>query len=448
MLRRTFPWRIPPTESYNNFCKLNIVKKDQRQVEALRHVEKVYTDLISFQKSAHSKKPRDVQLRPPNRLGMVPLHILRKQAREQLDRAAGGSNYHPLSHVKGLYLYGGVGCGKTMLMDILFNEAPIEKKQRVHFHQFMIDVHKTMHQQRLHRTKEAQIDPFDEVAQKLVSNAELLCFDEIVVSDVSDAMILKRLFNSFYKIGVCVVFTSNRAPDELYKGGLNRESFMPFIRLITDRCVVHDMQSTTDYRLSGTDAKTYLAPINAENDAKYEKQLLALTGGMPMVERRLRVFGRDVIVPHSCKGVCEFTFAEVCGSEMSTADYSVIAKTFNTMLLKHVPALGGGDSDIKRRFLQLVDTLYQFKVKLVVYAEVAPELLESAAATNLLDDVRHETAGILAATTTEAEFGKIINADEGTFQMQRCISRLMEMRSQTYLEAEHAFEDVSLDTEC
>lgn len=431
-----------PSASYNNMVNMGILQADVRQQEAILLVDRLYNDLLAFKKSAAAKVERDVSIRPPNRLGIIPVHILRRDQERKMNQAAGVSNFHPLSDVKGLYLYGGVGCGKTMIMDILFNEAPMDKKVRVHFHQFMLDVHRTIHQIRsAGRTKDAEIDMFDEVAQRLITNAELLCFDEMVVSDVSDAMILKRLFNAFYKIGVCAVFTSNRNPNDLYKGGLNRESFLPFVRMIQEQCVVHDLKSSTDYRLTTNDAKSYLAPFNNENEAAFNKMFLEVTKAIPPRERVLQVFGRDVIVPRAVGGVCRFDFHELCRSEMSTADFEVIAKSFHTIFLENVPQLPHQDSDIKRRFLSLIDILYECKCKVVVYAEVEPMLLEAPPPTELLEGATKKEKSLF-----EMEIGRLIDEGEGSFQMSRCMSRLVEMRSTEYLRSEHKGEEVGLDT--
>jgi protein AFG1 len=429
-----------PSKAYSRMIGSGAIRHDERQVIAMKELDRVYNDLLAFKKSPKGAIKRDVAIAPPSHLGHTPFSFFQKAQKVEAKKAAGVSVMHPLSDVKGLYMYGGVGCGKTMMMDILYNEAPIEKKMRVHFHQFMLDVHSTMHSIRQKkRSDQAAIDPFDEVAQRMVTSAELLCFDELVIADISDAMIMRRLFDSFYRIGVCAVFTSNRRPDELYKGGLNRESFLPFISLIKDRCVVYNLDSTVDYRLSGQAGETYLAPMNSENDRRFDETIKKLTKGERMVPRTLRVFGRDVRVPRSAGGVCQFTFAELCGSELSTADYSVIAKAFHTMLLEHVPAIGPNDSDVKRRFIALVDTLYQHKVKLVVYAEVAPQMLESTRGSTLL-------SGGLKDTEQHSvfEIGQLVNEKEGSFQMERCVSRLVEMSSVEYLRAPHKEEEIGL----
>jgi protein AFG1 len=454
---------MTPTESYNKFVDMGIIRPDHRQLIALQLVERVYHDLVAYKKSPAAKVPREVELVPPNRLGMVPDFVVRKQAVTQVKRALDPTNmkvdFHPLSKVKGLYLHGGVGCGKTMLMDILFHEAPMSNKVRIHFHQFMLDVQKTMHEIRqMGRSKLAQVDVFDEVAQRMATNAELLCFDEIAVSDVSDAMILKRLFMSFYKIGVCAVFTSNRPPQDLYKGGLNREGFLPFIRLIESQCQVHDMASSTDYRLSGTEGKTYFFPFCPEKERGFRQVWLDLTKGLAPSSRTLRVFGRDVVAPRCVGGCVIFDFHELCSAALSAADYEVLAKTFHTFFIENVPQLPADDSDTKRRFLHLIDILYQYRSKVVMYAEVAPLQLEALPPSSQISissggkesplQIGGEGGGGKELSTEQLTYGQsLVGQDEGSFQMQRCISRINEMSSQEYLESEHKHEEVSLETQ-
>ncbi|KAH9588747.1 ATPase [Trypanosoma melophagium] len=462
-----------PSVAYDRLVLSGTISRDERQVGALPVFDRLYNDLEAYLRRDGRSKPRQVELRPPNRLGIVPSFFLRREQEEKVRRALeendnnGSAAYHPLSRVKGLYVYGGVGCGKTMLMDLLYNHAPVGiKKHRVHFHHFMLDVQRTSHdiqyssknknspngEIQKRRTPDASIDLFDEVAQRLISDVELLCFDEVAVSDVAHAMIMRRLFNAFYKIGLVVVFTANRPPEDLYLGGLNRESFLPFIELVKRQCVVYDMRSKTDHRLSGNDAQTYLSPINAENDKRFNDLFLQVCKAMPTRERVLRVFGRDVHIPNACGAVCRFHFKDICAGAMSSADYEVIAKTFHTVFIEGVPRFPYENSDIKNRFLLLIDALYEFRCKVVVYAEVEPLLLQESreeyeAAHKALD------AGVAAALKTaklaefERETGKrLMDHTDASFQMERCISRLIEMRSREYLQSPHRYEEVTLST--
>ncbi|KAH8616921.1 putative AFG1 like ATPase [Trypanosoma vivax] len=452
-----------PSSAYEHLVATGCVRRDEHQAAALPVFDRLYEDLENFLKSSARSQPRHVELRPPNRLGVVPSFFrLReqqdklRQALAEIDGSAGAAAYHPLSHVKGLYVYGGVGCGKTMLMDLLYDNVSSELgKRRVHFHHFILDVLATLHsinyqtndsrpgqQPQALRTPDASTDPFDEVAQRMIGSVELLCFDEVAVSDVAHAMILRRLFHAFYKSGLVVIFTSNRPPDELYLGGLNREAFLPFIDLVKRQCVVYDMRSETDHRLSGSDAETYISPITDANTKKFNKMFLQICKGMPTAERVLRVFGRDVRVEAACGGACRFHFSQICGDAMSAADYAVIARTFHTVFIEGVPRFSYHSSDIKHRFLLLVDELYEYRCKLVIYAQVELSLLQEsrgehdAASAQLASDPMSFDRGDAQLTEFEREAGgRLVDESDSSFQMKRCLSRLSEMRSLEYLKS-------------
>ncbi|KAK7197854.1 ATPase [Novymonas esmeraldas] len=477
MLRRVALLRsLRPSQAYQQLVSRGEISNDQNQISALPVFDRLYDDLVKYAKDSKrvNAPKRQVELRPPNRMGIIPSFFLRREQEKKVDQALNDDEkavYHPLSHVKGLYVWGGVGCGKTMLMDLLYDNAPHEiRKRRLHFHQFMLDVQRTSHMIRYktkeemqdpsnrsnmvsyntsddrRRTPDAEINLFDEVAQRMISDVELLCFDEVAVSDVANAMILKRLFHSFYKIGLVVIFTSNRPPEELYKGGLNRGGFIPFIDLVRKQCVIHHMKSNIDHRLLGHQADTYLTPLNSENDVKFEKLFLEMCKAMPATERKLEVFGRDVVVPRACGGVCYFHFFELCGDEKSTADYQVIAQTFHTIFINGVPQFAYENSNVKNRFLLLIDTLYEHRCKVVVYAMVEPQQLQAP---------QEESAGKIASagqhfdqlSEFERESGtKLMDMDDSAFQMERCVSRLFEMRTKEYLETPHVQRDVDLST--
>ncbi|KPI84567.1 putative ATPase [Leptomonas seymouri] len=477
MLRRvSLLFAMRPSEAYHKLVAKGDIAIDQNQVSALPVFDRLYDNLVKYaQDSKRNSVPkRQVELRPPNRLGIIPSFFLRREEEKKVEQALNENEnvvYHPLSHVKGLYVWGGVGCGKTMLMDLLYDNAPPEiRKRRLHFHQFMLDVQKTSNSIRfkskeeiqnpasrknmvsyntndnLRRTPEAEISLFDEVAQRMISDVELLCFDEVAVSDVAHAMILKRLFHSFYKIGLVVIFTSNRPPGDLYKGGLNRGGFLPFIDLINKQCFTYHMKSNTDHRLLGRQTDSYLSPMGSENEARFDKLFLEMCKGMPAETRTLEVFGRDVVIPKACGGVCYFYFHELCGGEKSTADYDVIAKSFHTIFINGVPQFPYESNDVKNRFLLLIDTLYERKCKVVIYAAVEPFQLQAP---------KEESAGYVEGgamrfdqlSEFERESGKMLmDADDSSFQMDRCVSRLVEMRSKEYLVAPHQQEDVDLST--
>ncbi|CAD2222403.1 AFG1-like ATPase, putative [Angomonas deanei] len=478
MFRRCCFFLKRPSDAYRAGVAAGTIISDDNQVRSLPVFDRLYDDLVKYvnegKRKPHPK--REIELRPPSRQGIIPSFFARRDQEKKINRAihgVGGEEdaavYHPLSSVKGLYVWGGVGCGKTMMMDLLYDNAPPEiKKTRIHFHQFMLDVQKTSHAIRFktkdemqdinnrknivsyntsddrRRTPEAEIDLFDELAQRLISNVELLCFDEVAVADVAHAMILKRLFNAFYKIGLVVIFTSNRAPDQLYLNGLNRGGFLPFIELVKKQCEVYHVVSETDHRLAGHQADTYLCPNNHENEERLRKLFLDFCKGMPAQPKTFRVFGRDVIVPRSQGGVCFFEFYEICGEALSTADYEIIAKSYNTVFINGVPQFDYEGSDVKNRFLVLIDTLYEFRCKVVICAAVEPALLQQTKSTAAIDGPKRWDQ----LTEFERETGKkVLDDHDASFQMERCISRLYEMRTKEYLESPHREEEVNLSTE-
>ena len=272
---------------------------------------------------------------------------------------------------KGLYLWGGVGRGKSMLMDLFFDAVDIEAKRRVHFHAFMQDIHRGMHAAR----KKGVEDALAPVAEAIIHDVRLLCFDEMQISDITDAMIVGRLFEKLFAAGVVVVTTSNRAPDTLYKDGLNRALFLPFIDLISDRLEVMQLQSPTDYRqhrLEG--AQVYFQPAaSAKGDiAAIWFDLTGGSGGEPL---RLPVNGRDVELPRFANGVGRASFWELCAKPLGPADYLAIAHAVRVLILEDIPQLSSYNYNEAKRFVTLIDALYEARVRLVCSAADVPERL-------------------------------------------------------------------------
>jgi cell division protein ZapE len=312
--------------------------------------------------------------------------------------------------VRGLYIHGSVGRGKTMLMDMMFEFAPVERKRRAHFHEFMADVHSRIHahRQKLKNGETRQADPVPPVAAALHDEAVLLCFDEFTVTDIADAMILSRLFTELFQRGSVLIATSNVEPDNLYRDGLNRQLFLPFVDLLKRYTDVISLDSPIDYRLEKTRSlPVWLAPLGSETDARIDSAWHKLTDGVTPRADTIEIKGRQVAVPAAAVGAARFSFRDLCEKPLGASDYIAIAERYSTIFVEHIPVLTPQQGNETKRFINLIDTLYDNKVRLVASAEAMPELLLP---------VRKGTTG---------------------FEFDRTVSRLFEMRSRDYLESHH-----------
>ncbi len=306
---------------------------------------------------------------------------------------------------QGLYIYGGVGTGKSMLMDLFHEVAPVAAKRRAHFHAFMAEVHERLHDWR-RDTKGTKADPLPELGAALAEDLWLLCFDEFHVVNIADAMILGRLFESLFEHGVVVVATSNWPPDRLYEGGLQRDRFLPFIALLKQRLDILQLDSGHDYRKERLqDISLYHAPLGPSADAALDEAFARLTEGAEAGPEELEVKGRILPVSSATRGVARFSFAELCAEARAANDYLAVARRYHTLVLGGVPELGPENRDLARRFMLLIDALYEHRVKLVVSAEAPPE--------------------------------QLYPAGDGAFEFERTVSRLTEMRSKDYMVLEH-----------
>ncbi|MBC6403285.1 MAG: cell division protein ZapE [Hyphomonadaceae bacterium] len=319
---------------------------------------------------------------------------------------------------KGLYLWGGVGRGKSMLMDWFHDRVEIASRQRVHFHAFMLDVHERIRAWRdmsegerrrsEHYIRQAGDDPITPTAKAIASSAKLLCFDEFHVTDIADAMILSRLFTALWNRGVVVVATSNRRPEDLYYNGLNRQLFLPFIDLMRAHMMIHEFAGATDHRLRQLKAApVYYTPLGGGADLGIEGAWQRLTGQAVARSTTLMVQGRALTLENTAAGVARTSFDRLCRRSLGPADYLRVAQAFQTLVLENVPQMDPAMRNEAKRFATLVDALYETRTKLVMSAAVQPEEL-------YVDGT-------------------------GAFEFQRTVSRLIEMRSGDYLGARRRF---------
>jgi cell division protein ZapE len=306
---------------------------------------------------------------------------------------------HATAVPRGLYIWGAVGRGKSMLMDLFFAAAPVAKKRRVHFYAFMQEVHA-----RLHARSDDQADPIPIVAAGIAKDATLLCFDEFEVTDIADAMILGRLFQALLALGVVVVATSNRAPDDLYQDGLQRERFLPFVALLKARMTVLQLDGERDYRLKRfAGRRTYIVAPGGAGQRALEAAFAALTGGAEGKAIELTVLDRKLAVPRAAKGVAWFGFDELCAQPLGPADFLALCQTFHTFIVEGIPVMNRRLRNEARRFTIFIDTLYEAHGNLVASAEAPPEALYPEG--------------------------------DGSFEFRRTVSRLNEMASAQYIAA-------------
>jgi cell division protein ZapE len=312
--------------------------------------------------------------------------------------------------LKGLYIYGEVGRGKTMLMDLFYEASPVQRRRRAHFHEFMIDVHERVHglRQKMKVGEYAGEDPIELVAKDLAREAWLLCFDEFHVTDIADAMILGRLFAQLFTRGVVVVATSNVAPVDLYKDGLNRALFVPFIDMLEAHMDIVRLASRTDFRLEKlAGLAVWHVPADEAADAALDDAWRRLARENDGAAQELALKGRTIHVPRAAMGVARFSFHDLCEQPLAAADYLRIAHEYHTIILDHIPVMTFDNRNAAKRFIILIDTLYDMNVKLIASAAAEPDAL--------------------------------YRADEGyeAQEFQRTASRLIEMRSEEYLARPH-----------
>ena len=366
---------MTPNELYQRDLKNSGFSYDPAQEMAVEHLQRLYEDLIDSQ--------------PEPRGGV-------------LGKLKGMFSKHPKVRIKGLYFWGGVGRGKTYLVDTFYNALPFERKMRIHFHRFMHRVHAEL------KTLSGQSDPLPKVAEKFAGEARVICFDEFFVQDITDAMLLGTLMQELFKRGVVLVATSNIVPDDLYKNGLQRQRFLPAIELIKQHCEIVNVDGGIDYRLRTlTQAEIYHSPLDDLADTNLVKYFMQLAP-----DHHAHSVGKPIIINHreiptrmEADDVAMFEFAALCGGPRSQQDYMEISRLYHAVLLANVQQMDEKHDDIARRFIALVDEFYERHVNLIISAAVPLEELY--------------TGGRLS------------------FEFKRTMSRLQEMQSHEYLAREH-----------
>lgn len=399
-MKKTTEHEVGPEAGYQALLLAGELQPDISQSRAVNALERLHRELLTFSEVNNRLNQRSLSL-------LWPFRFLTKKN-------------NGLAVPKGVYLYGGVGRGKSMLMDLFFSVSRIDQKKRVHFHEFMLEVHarlKAINEHSAQKRKQdsrhmsGDHDPIPVVAQEIADETILLCFDELHVTDIADAMVLTRLFDVLFELGVVVVATSNRHPDDLYKNGLNRQRFLPFIERIKEKLDIAILDGPIDYRYNRLNgAQTYYCPID-----EHATNQLAITF-FQLTDRRIEdrdkvpseelvVQGRKLFVPKASKGVAVFSFKRLCANPLGAADYLAIARTYHTVIMVAIPQFNQEIEDQAKRFILLIDALYEYGVKFLCSAAVPVQSL-------------------------------YVGREIG-FEFERTISRLMEMQSEGYLTQGH-----------
>ncbi|GAA6048025.1 hypothetical protein JCM3770_000154 [Rhodotorula araucariae] len=438
-----------PTAAYDEQVAQGLIQNDPHQRSIVALLQTMYDQLDAYTPPPIGPLPPPIQPSLWDRLMRSRFFADMADELHQANTAVIPLPAPPPALPNGLYLFGSVGCGKSFLMDLFYAHLPEKYRRsaneggfgarRVHFHQFMMDVHKKGHRIKVEGGNEQ--DWIVMAAREIAGETRVLCFDEFQVTDIADAMILRRLMEALHAHGVVCVMTSNRAPDELYKNGIQREQFVPCIDLIKKSFVVHCLDSDIDYRKRPRElSRVYLDPVNDATRAEFHKLFAAscetLTPGEDIVANRLlSVWGRPVRVPVSTSQVAQFAFKDLCGEPHSAADYLEITRTFGTIFLSDVPQLGLETKDQARRFILFVDAAYEARTKLFVLsgppiAQVFSDERPAGAASNgeisahqraMMDDLGL-SADVVGASS-------IFTGDEEVFAFARAVSRITEMGS-------------------
>jgi protein AFG1 len=442
------------------------LQSDRAQEQAARRLYRLQRALQGYDNVAHTAFVRQLHIEQDKEKENTDNDMDDHDNKNGNDDGADSSNDEtseepppPLAPIpRGLFIHGHVGTGKSMLMDMFFHQAPIEKKRRVHFHSFLQDVH-----QRIHALKQddlqtrgrdftvdtsTQRNPIYRVAHQIASEVTLLCFDEFQVTDVADALILKQLFEVLFQCGTVTVATSNRPPSDLYEGGLNRDYFLPFLDLLHQYCIVHELESRVDYRtLLSEDLEEFFVVSNEKDaefcatftqcDAIFER---LLQGEAPISMELMSAFNRSLTVRQAHpdgRFVARFQFDELCNRELGSSDYRALAEQFDIVILEEIPLLTLKDHDQARRFITLIDELYEGNCALFCSAVAFPDALfvdrlQEVPAPDSVEAKVGEMFGIDVAQSSGKTVGELASVRELSFAFRRAASRLTQMCSRQW----------------
>ncbi len=364
----------------------------------------------------YQKLIADGELRPDHDQQAAALNLSKVQEKLEAVPPRGSVIWRALGRkpdpVKGIYMWGGVGRGKSMLMDLFYDNVQIHRKRRAHFHEFMLEIHARLRKER----EKEKGDPIAPVVADIAEEARLLCFDEMVVNNMADAAIMSRLFTGLIAAGVTIVTTSNRIPSDLYKDGLNRALFLPFIDLIEEKLSIISLNGPTDYRRERLgNAQIWHSPNGEKATKALSEIFFRLTDYPPedsenVPSETLQIGdGRSLSIPRSLKGVAVVSFKKLCAEARGAADYLAIARHYHSVIMVGIPRLGPENRNEAARFVTFIDTLYEFKVKFLASADAMPD--------------------------------ELYREGDGKFEFERTVSRLMEMQSEDYLAHGHGTED-------